>query len=128
MKKLNLKLGKGPFKKLSEKMSPYYDTLNRISVLLEAIWAILINFIIEAFSRHSVVAAWKYLVKTPEVFFYNAFMIFVTFTFVHLVRRRVFARIMVSALWLLIGLSNGIMLMKRVTPFNAQDLKTFKEG
>lgn len=128
MKKLNFKLGKGPFKKLSEKLSPYYGTLNKISVLLEVLWAILINFIIEAFSRHSVVAAWKYLVKTPEVFFYNAFMIFVTFTFVHLVRRRVFARIIVSALWLVIGLSNGIMLMKRVTPFNAQDLKTFKEG
>ena len=128
MKKLNLRLRKDPFKKLSEKISPYYGTLNKISVLLEVLWAILINFIIEAFSRHSVVAAWKYLVKTPEVFFYNAFMIFVTFTFVHLVRRRVFARIIVSALWLVIGLSNGIMLMKRVTPFNAQDLKTFKEG
>lgn len=128
MKKLNLKLGKGPFKRLSEKMSPYCDCLNKISVLLEMLGSILINYIIEAFSRHSVVAAWKYLVKTPEVFFYNAFMIFVTFTFVHLVRRRVFARIMVSALWLLIGISNGVMLMKRVTPFNAQDLKTFKEG
>lgn len=128
MKKLNLKLGKGPFKRLSEKMSPYCDCLNKISVLLEMLGSILINFVIEAFSRHSVVAAWKYLVKTPEVFFYNAFMIFVTFTFVHLVRRRVFARIMVSALWLLIGISNGVMLMKRVTPFNAQDLKTFKEG
>lgn len=128
MKKLNLKLGKGPFKRLSEKMSPYCDCLNKISVLLEMLGSILINYVIEAFSRHSVVAAWKYLVKTPEVFFYNAFMIFVTFTFVHLVRRRVFARIMVSALWLLIGISNGVMLMKRVTPFNAQDLKTFKEG
>ena len=31
-------------------------------------------------------------------------------------------------MWLFLGVVNGVMLAKRVTPFNAQDLKTFTEG
>lgn len=113
---------------VKSRIEPYYPIMNRFSLLLEAVWALMINFIIEAFSRHSVVKAWSYMTGTPMVFLYNGLMIFLTFTFVHLVRRRVFARIIVSVLWLFIGVVNGVMLMKRVTPFNAQDLKTFKEG
>ena len=112
----------------AQKMAPYYRMMNRVSLLLHAVWAILINFIIETLSRHSPVAAWKYMTETPLVFFYNAAMIFLTFLIVYLVRRRMFARIILSALWLLLGIVNGVMLMKRVTPFNAQDLKTFTEG
>ena len=110
------------------KIAPFFPFMNRFSVPLEALWSVAINFLIEVMSRHSVVEAWTYMTETPIVFLYNAFMIFLTFTFVHLVRRRVFARIIVSVLWLFIGLVNGIMLLKRVTPFNAQDLKTFTEG
>lgn len=110
------------------RLEPYYAVMNRYSILLEALWSLVINFIIEIFSRHSLVEVWRYMTDTPLVFFYNSLMIFVTFTLVHLVRRRVFARIIVSVLWLFIGVVNGVMLMKRVTPFNAQDLKTFTEG
>lgn len=69
------------------------------------------------------VQAWDYMVNSPLVFLYNAFMIFATFSIVYLFRRRVFARIIVSVLWLILGVCNGYMLIKRVTPFNAQDLK-----
>ena len=110
----------GPF---ARKMQPIYAFMNRISLLLHAFWACVINFIIEAISRHSVFEAWDYMVGSPLVFLYNAFMIFMTFTVVYLVRRRVFARIIISVLWLVLGVANGYMLIKRVTPFNAQDLK-----
>lgn len=112
----------------AKKMEPYYQFMNRFSLLFHAVWAILINFIIETLSRHSPVAAWEYMTGTPLVFFYNAFMIFITFSIVYLVKRRVFTRIIISALWLVLGVVNGVMLLKRVTPFNAQDLKTFTEG
>ena len=92
------------------KIAPHYSIMNRFSVPLEALWSLVINFIIEVMSRHSVIKAWTYMTETPVVFLYNALMIFLTFTFVHLVRRRVFARIIVSVLWLFIGLVNGIML------------------
>lgn len=102
--------------------------MNRFSLPLQALWACIINFIIEALSRHSAIAAWQYMTGTPLVFLYNAGMIFVTLLIAYLVRRRVFTRLIISALWLFLGVVNGVMLAKRVTPFNAQDLKTFTEG
>ena len=112
----------------AKKMQPVWKWMNRLSLLFHALLACVINFAIEAISRHSVFEAWGYMTETPVVFLYNAFMIFVTFSVVYLFRRRVFARIIVSVLWLILGVANGYMLLKRVTPFNAQDLKAATEG
>ncbi len=112
----------------ARKMKPVYRFMNRISLLLHAVLACMINFVIEAISRHSAIEAWNYMTGTPLVFLYNAFMIFVTFSVVYLVRRRMFVRIIISVLWLTLGVANGYMLMKRVTPFNAQDFKVAKDG
>ena len=114
--------------KFSRKMRPVYKFMNRFSLVFHALWACIINFIIEAISRHSPIEAWSYMTETPVVFLYNAFMIFMTFSIVYLFKRRVFARIIVTVFWMAIGITNGYMLMKRVTPFNAQDLKVAQDG
>lgn len=107
----------------SKKMQPVYQWMNRLSLLLHAVGACLLNYIIEAISRHSPVKAWEYMTMSPWAFLFNAYMIFVSFLIVYLVKRRVFTRIIISVLWLVIGITNGYMLSVRVTPFNAQDLK-----
>lgn len=112
----------------AKKMQPIYRWMNRLSLIGHALLACVINFAIEAISRHSVFAAWSYMTETPTVFFYNAFMIFITFSIVYLFRRRVFARIIIGVLWMVLGIANGYMLLKRVTPFNAQDLKVAADG
>ena len=107
----------------AKKMKPVYQFMNRFSLVFHALLACLINLAIEAISRHSLFAAWNYMTDTPLVFLYNSFMIFMTFSVVYLFKRRVFARIIIGVLWMVLGIANGYMLMKRVTPFNAQDLK-----
>ena len=107
----------------ARKMQPVYLWMNRLSLLFTALLSCTINLVIEAISRHSLFEAWDYMTGSPLVFLYNAFMIFMTFTVVYLFKRRVFVRIIISVLWLILGVCNGYMLMKRVTPFNAQDLK-----
>lgn len=112
----------------ARKMKPVYQFMNRFSLVFHALLACIINFAIEAISRYSAIEAWDYMTGTPVVFLYNAFMIFITFSVVYLFKRRIFVRIIISVLWMALGVANGYMLMKRVTPFNAQDFKAAKEG
>ena len=112
----------------AKKMQPVYAFMNRFSLIFHALLACIINFTIEAISRHSLAAALNYMTGTPLVFLYNAFMIFVTFSIVYLFKRRIFVRIIISALWIILGIANGYILLKRVTPFNAQDLKIAGDG
>lgn len=112
----------------AKKMQPVYAFMNRFSLIFHALLACIINFVIEAISRHSVVAAWDYMTGTPLVFLYNAFMIFVTFSIVYLFKRRIFVRMIIGAIWVILGIANCYILLKRVTPFNAQDLKIAGDG
>lgn len=112
----------------AKKMQPVYAFMNRFSLIFHALLACIINFVIEAISRHSVVAAWDYMTGTPLVSLYNAFMIFVTFSIVYLFKRRIFVRMIIGAIWVILGIANGYILLKRVTPFNAQDLKIAGDG
>lgn len=102
--------------------------MNRFSLLMHAVLSGLIYFVIEAISRHSVVKAWDYMVTSPWTFLFNTYMIFATFLIVYIVRRRVFARIIIGVTWMILGIVNGYMLSVRVTPFNAQDLKVIDDA
>ena len=113
---------------LGKKLQPIYDKMNKWSVVLQMLLVIVINFAIELISRHSFTKAWDYMVKSPWVFLYNCFIIALPFSIAYLVRRRVFVRSIISVLWVILGIANGYMLAKRVTPFNAQDLKVAQEG
>ena len=105
-----------------KKISKCAEICNRISLLLHAAGAAVIYFLIEAFSRHSLVKAWSFLTGSPEVFLYNTFLIFMTFMVVYLFRRRIFVRMLLTVFWLFLGYMNGTVLSNRVTPFTGQDL------
>lgn len=85
--------------------------------------AFVINFLIEIFSRHSIVAAFNYLIHSPAVFTYNVLLILLTFSLILLVRRKFFVFTTISLIWLAGGITNGIVLNNRVTPFTANELK-----
>lgn len=114
--------------RFAKKMQPVYKVMNLLSPLFHYLLACVLNFCIEIISRHSLIQAWEYMVGTPLVFLFNAFLITATFSIVYLVRRRVFARILLSVFWLFLGTCNGYLLLKRVTPFNAQDLKVLSDA
>lgn len=111
----------------AKKMQPIYMWMNRVSIPLQVLLSFVLNFVIEAMSRHSIVEAWKYMVNTPWTFLYNMYIIFITFLPVYLVRHRMFSRIIVSFVWFAIGAVNGVVLSKRVTPFSAQDLAVISD-
>ena len=57
------------------------------------------------------------------VFTYNVLLILLTFSLILLVRRKFFVFTTISLIWLAGGITNGIVLNNRVTPFTANELK-----
>ena len=106
----------------------WYKVCNRISLLLHALCSALGYFLIEMISRRSFSAAWIYMTTKPLVFAYNAALIFTTSLIVYLFRRRCFWRVLISILWLLLGIINGVILSNRVTPFTGPDLHLLTDG
>ena len=106
----------------------WYKVCNRISLLLHALCRALGYFLIEMISRRSFSAAWTYMTTKPLVFAYNAALIFTTSLIVYLFRRRCFWRVLISILWLLLGIINGVILSNRVTPFTGPDLHLLTDG
>ena len=112
----------------AKKMQPVWLWMNRLSIVMHFLLSCFLNFVIEVFSRHSLVEAWEYMVDTPLVFLYNAFLICVTFSVVYLFKRRIFVRFLISVVWLIGGFANGYLLTMRVTPLNAQDLVVLSDA
>ena len=47
--------------------------LNKYSLVFHALWAMLMELIIESFSRHSLVKGFLFMTGSPLAFLYNAF-------------------------------------------------------
>lgn len=84
--------------------------------------AIILDFVLEILGRHSVVNTLKYVVAHPMIFLYNCSIIFFTLTLALLIRKRVFGYCIISFAWLLLGVTNSIVLGFRITPFSAVDM------
>lgn len=95
-----------------------------------AIYAFLINLFIEVFARvtNGPFDGFLFLFKHPVIFFYNVLIIFATMTVALLFKRRRFSLLMVSIVWLGLGLTNGVILLKRMTPFTLYDMQNLGDG
>ena len=101
--------------------------LNRYSILFHALLSCMLVFIIEICSRRSLVDACAFLGSHAFAFLFNALIIFFTLSVVYLFRRRMLMRIIISCVWLLLGIINGCVLSQRVTPFGYTDLKCISD-
>ena len=90
--------------------------------------AILLNFIIECLSRHSVVKGFVYLGQHPFAYLFNCLMIFFTLSISMMFRKRIFVAFFISAVWFGFGVTNFIIRGSRKTPFTAPDFLNIPEG
>ncbi|MDU5261574.1 MAG: LTA synthase family protein [Clostridium celatum] len=77
---------------------------------------------IELCSRRSLGDTFSYIFGSPLVFLYNCLIILSTLSIVLLFKRRTFFFTLISTIWIGFGITNGIILSNRVTPFTATDL------
>ncbi len=99
------------------------EIMNRFSLLLHAFLACGVCFVIEWISRHSFVEACEFVVDRNLVFLYNSFLVWASLTLVYVFKRRIAARTLISVFWLILGIVNGCVLARRVSPFGWTDLK-----
>ncbi|MCL1950246.1 MAG: LTA synthase family protein [Turicibacter sp.] len=93
---------------------------NRYS--LGILMALMINFVVEAFSRHSIRAALFFMWQSPAIFLYNALLILATLCLVLLVKRKVAMLTFLTLFWGSLGAVNSLILAHRVTPLTFQDI------
>ena len=104
------------------------DAIEHRSIRLCLLLAPMLNFIIEALSRHSPFKAIVYLGEYPVPFFFNTLLILVTLLFSSLFSKRVFFLLFAVCTWLFGGVGNGILLSMRVTPFGFADFRNVEQA
>ncbi len=97
--------------------------LNRYSLIFHYLLACGVCFFIEVISRHSFGGAFMFMFDRGLAFLYNSMIVFTSLHLVYFFRRRALMRTLISVVWLFLGIINGCILAKRVTPFTYTDLK-----
>lgn len=85
-----------------------------------------INIIIETASRKSLFSTGSYIWNSFFIFLLNTCIIFLPFTIMFITKRKAFTCIMISFIWIFMGVVNGILLVFRTTPFTAADFRLVK--
>lgn len=96
-----------------------------------AIWAFVLNLLIETLGRMPTTSIWggiSFLFDEPIIFLYNTLIIFATLVIASVFKRRLFVFTIVSLFWLIIGITNGVILTQRMTPFTVKDLSILDDG
>ncbi|MBQ8151716.1 MAG: hypothetical protein IJ070_02995, partial [Firmicutes bacterium] len=105
----------------------YRKFSGRYIVMLVVI-AIVLDLIIETLARHSLIESAAFVFGHPAIALCNISLIFAVLSFALLFKKRVFAAAVLSFLWLALGITNGVILMNRMTPFTTKDLDNLKDG
>ena len=87
-----------------------------------------VDLIVESLSRHSVIQGAEFMVQHPLVTICNCMLIMAVLSLSLLFRRRAFALCMFSLIWIGLGITNCVVLINRMTPFNVKDLSNLEEA
>lgn len=90
--------------------------------------AFVLVLIIEILGRHSVIETVRFLVEHPLVFLCNMALVMALLSLSLFFKRRVFATTLLSIVWLALGITNGVILSNRMTPFTVKDLSNLHEA
>ena len=83
---------------------------------------IVLELIIESLNHKSITAGFQYMIEWPSLFIFNTLIIMLTVSVALFFKREIFVFTVISAVWLIFGIVNFIILSFRVTPFSAVDI------
>lgn len=109
-------------KTLKRTWKSFSDFFEKYALILHIPLAMLLVLVNESLSRHSLIEGFGFITNHTGAFLYNSFIIYVILLLVFLSLRRLFMRIVMTAIVILFGIINCIILNNRVTPFGFTDL------
>lgn len=86
------------------------------------IWALCLDIVVELLSRDSLMSLMNHIRTYPIYFFYNILIIVATLSLSGFFKRKRIALLIISGMWLGLGIANHVVLSYRITPFAAIDL------
>ncbi|MBQ3864844.1 MAG: LTA synthase family protein [Clostridia bacterium] len=82
-----------------------------------------LNLVIELLARQSLIGLLRYIFTSGHMFLFNVAFLFVLLLISQLFHHKTFVSSLISLLWLILGVINGIIMIFRTTPFSAADLR-----
>lgn len=98
------------FRKYIEKTAWYY------------LFSVLLVFFTEILARHSVIKGWRFFWNHPFLVLYSALILTSVYSLALLFKRQRLVWLLITAMFLLLGVSNCILLFYRITPLAATDI------
>ena len=111
-----------------DRLKTFCDKFLKNYIVLLFVVAFCLNLLIETLARHSLIESMSFLIHDPLVFLCNVLLIWAVLSPALLFRRRIFAMCMLSLIWLALGITNGVILANRMTPFTIFDLSSLEDG
>ncbi|MBR6444103.1 MAG: LTA synthase family protein [Firmicutes bacterium] len=119
---------KRPHKERFVKLRAFYNKGLRNKMIVLFVLAAIDMLVIETLARHSLIAGLKFMATSPLVFLFNTLIIFATYSVGLLIRRQVFWIAVISFIWIMLGVANGIILLNRMTPLTVADFSVMNDG
>ena len=95
---------------------------DKYPLLMQLPLAMVMCFVMEWLSRHSFLEAWGFVIEHTGPFLFNSYCIFAVYSIVFISRRQDFWRLLVTFFFTVLGVTNCIVLLNRVSPFGYTDL------
>lgn len=100
--------------------------LEKHQIMRLVVFSILMVFALEMLSRRSITKGFGFIMANPLMFLFNVLIVLLTLSVSLLFTRRNFILIMISTIWLGLGITNFIILCYRSTPLTAMDFYLLK--
>ena len=113
-------------KKAKKTKDSFHTAYNKHTIYMYIVVALVLTFIVEMIAGiaafdHSKMYGVYFLIGSPYVFICNAFIVMMTLSFTLLLRKRIFWISVISVMWIILGVTNGVLVATRVTPLTASD-------
>lgn len=107
-------------------MKQFIDKIERHVYITGLIMSVLLTLLCEICGRGSILQGFQFAIQSKFAFCFDVFIIFLIWSFAVFFKRRIFYYLAVTTIWGAIGITNGVILGYRNTPFTFVDIQLAK--